>query len=232
MDAGLGADSLRAMGAPVTRGGPPTKYGYMRNQRELSERAEAPAGWGTDPDAFEAFYRANVDAVQRFVARRVSDRELAADLAADVFVAAIESAGSYRASRGAPVAWLFGIAQRVVASRLRRSGREAGATTRIQGRELLDVEDMARIDERLAAQDCARRLYLAMDRLPEGERALLELVALDELSLSEAAVALGIRPVAARVRLHRARRRMTDQLTGSRADALPYQLSQSKRRPA
>src|SRR5206468_1886418 len=42
----------------------------------------------------------------------------AADLTADVFVAVIESAGSYRRSRGEPVAWLFGIARNVVADGL------------------------------------------------------------------------------------------------------------------
>ena len=47
---------------------------------------------GRDPTAFEAFYRANVEAVQRFIARRVNDPHLAADLTADVFLAVIEEA--------------------------------------------------------------------------------------------------------------------------------------------
>jgi RNA polymerase sigma factor (sigma-70 family) len=51
-----------------------------------------------------------------------------------------------------------------------------------------------------------------MDRLPAAERAVLELVALDELSLAEAADAAGVRPVTARVRLHRARRKLRDEL--------------------
>ncbi|MDX6227012.1 MAG: hypothetical protein QOI76_402, partial [Frankiales bacterium] len=42
-----------------------------------------------DPDAFEAFYREHVEAVQRFISRRVRDPHLAADLTADVFLAAI-----------------------------------------------------------------------------------------------------------------------------------------------
>jgi DNA-directed RNA polymerase specialized sigma24 family protein len=58
----------------------------------------------SDPDAFERFYRQHVEAVQRFVARRVDDPYLPADLTADVFVAVIDSAGSYRPSRGEPVA--------------------------------------------------------------------------------------------------------------------------------
>ena len=132
-------------------------------------------GWGTDPDAFEAFYREHVDAIERFVARRVGDRDLAADLTADVFFAAIESAESYEPRRGAPGAWLFGIAQFVVASRLRRTGRESRANARIQGRELLDLDDMARINDRLVAEEQSRRLYRAMDGLPEGERAVSSL---------------------------------------------------------
>jgi RNA polymerase sigma-70 factor (ECF subfamily) len=60
---------------------------------------------GRDPDAFEAFYRQHVDGVQRFVARRVGDRDMAADLTADIFVAAIESADRYRPARGSAGAW-------------------------------------------------------------------------------------------------------------------------------
>src|ERR1700734_881800 len=63
---------------------------------------------GRDPDAFAAFYRAHLQAVQGFVARRVSDPHLAADLTADVFIAAIDSADRYRPERGAAEAWLMG----------------------------------------------------------------------------------------------------------------------------
>ena len=40
----------------------------------------------TDPDAFEVFYREHLETVQRFVARRVADPQLAADLTAEVFL--------------------------------------------------------------------------------------------------------------------------------------------------
>lgn len=170
------------------------------------------ARWSVDPDAFEAFYREHVDAIERFIARRVDDRALAADLTADVFLAAIESAGRYDPSRGASIAWLFGIARLVVASRLRHEGRQRQAIAKLRARDLLDDDDAARIDDHLAAAAQSRRLYAAMDRLPDGERAVLELVALDELSIAEAAAALGIRSPTARVRLHRARKRLTNRL--------------------
>jgi RNA polymerase sigma-70 factor (ECF subfamily) len=158
-----------------------------------------------DPDAFEAFYREHVEGVQRFVARRVADPYLAADLTADVFVAAIDAAGGYRRDRGTPVAWLFGVARIVVAAEHRRAGRERRANARVEGRRLLAEEDLERLQERIDAASQSRALFAAVAELPEGERAVLELIALDDLSVGEAAAVLGVRPVTARVRLHRAR---------------------------
>ena len=159
-----------------------------------------------DPDAFEGFYREHLDAVQRFVARRVHDPYLAADLTAYVFLAAIDSAHTYRPTRGEPVGWLYGLARNVVAAEHRRSARERRAVSRIPASaDLVDPDDLARLNERIDAEAEARRLYLAMDRLSAGERAVLELVALEGLTLREAASVLDIRPVTARVRLHRTR---------------------------
>jgi len=80
-----------------------------------------------EPAAFEAFYRAHVEAVQRFVVRRVADPHLAADLTAEVFLAAIDAAPAYKPGRGTPAAWLFGIARHVVCDERRRAARERRA---------------------------------------------------------------------------------------------------------
>jgi RNA polymerase sigma factor (sigma-70 family) len=166
----------------------------------------------SDPDAFERFYREHVEAVQRFVARRVADPYLAADLTADVFIAVIESAGSYRRSRGEPAAWLYGIARNVVADERRRNAREQRLAVRVRGRELVDEDDLAAMHNRIDREAGSRQLYEELSRLSAGERAVLELVAVDGLSVGEAGHALGIGAVAARVRLHRARRRMRRRL--------------------
>jgi RNA polymerase sigma-70 factor, ECF subfamily len=178
-----------------------------------------------DPEIFEAFYREHVEAVQRFVVRRVADPHLAADLTAEVFLAAIDAAPSYRARRGEPAAWLFGIARNVVSSELRRAARERRAHARIEGRRLLDPDDVTRMQERIDAAARARGLYAALDALPDGERAVFELTALDDLSPSQAAGALGIRPVTARVRLHRARTALRRRLTEDdiRAETRPME---------
>lgn len=159
----------------------------------------------TDPDALEAFYRRHIADLGRFLARRVADPHTAADLAAEVFLQAIAAAGRYRGGPGGERGWLFGIARNLAAGAARRSARERDKAGRISGRRLLDADDIARAEERIDAARRAAALGPNLAALPDGERAVLELVAYDGLTVAEAAAALGIRPGTARVRLHRAR---------------------------
>jgi RNA polymerase sigma factor (sigma-70 family) len=182
---------------------------------------------GHDPAAFEAFYRAHVEAVQRFVARRVDSPSLAADLTAEIFLAVIASADGYDPRRGSAVGWLYGVARITVASELRRAARDARANARIQGRRLLADDDIERMQERIDAGAEARALFAAVELLPEGERAVLELVALDDLSVTEAAAVLHLRPVTARVRLHRARRAVRAALAAGESPVLSEPLEVS-----
>lgn len=174
--------------------------------------ATDPSAIGLDPEAFEVFYRRHVEEVHRFIARRVGDPHTAADLTADVFMAVIEASASYRPDRGTPIAWVFGVARNVIADRERSVARELRAVSRITGRALLDPPSLARVEERLDAARDARALYAVLSTLPDDDRGLLELVALDGISPTDAARVLGVKPVTARVRLHRARRQVITQL--------------------
>lgn len=167
-----------------------------RNQAEIA----------TDPVAFEAFYRRHVDAITRFLARRVDDPHTVADLVAEVFVAVLDSAHTYRAGLGSEIAWLYGVARNTLSAERRRAFKESRLADRVSGRRLVDSDDLVRLEERIDAESDARRAFQAMAGLPEGERAVMELVAIDQLTVAEAAQALGIRQGTARVRLHRARR--------------------------
>jgi RNA polymerase sigma-70 factor, ECF subfamily len=194
---------------------PPSSLSHRLALVSVRERGVGPEQlrWiATDPEIFEAFYREHVEGVQGFIARRVGDRDRAADLTAEVFLAAIGAAHRYRPARGAPKPWLYGIARTVVAIDRRRLGRELAREDRLRASTLLDEDDTARIEARIEAAAMVRHLYETMDRLAEAERAILELVAIDELSLTEAAAAAGVRPVTARVRLHRARRKLRVEL--------------------
>jgi RNA polymerase sigma factor (sigma-70 family) len=173
-----------------------------------------------DPTAFEAFYRRHVVAVSRFLARRATDPQLVADLTAEVFHEVIRSAHGYRAGRGSELAWLYGIARNVLASDRRREALRLRAEQGAAGLRPLDDDDIARLEERIDAEGKARRLRQALSSLPDDERAVVELVAVDGLSLKDAALALGIRPGTARVRMYRARRAAQDALAAAE-DPLP-----------
>ncbi|WP_340538504.1 RNA polymerase sigma factor [Nocardioides sp. GXZ039] len=200
------------------------------NEHDASDgRPEAPAApdvtaIGRDPDAFEAFYREHLETVGRFVARRVDDPHLAADLTADVFLAAIAASDGYRSDLGRPVAWLIGIARNVVADHVRRRFREHDATRRIAGRRLLDADSITRIEERIDAERELRAVYAVLGDLPDKDRRLFELVALDGLSITDAASVLGVKPATARVRLHRSRARV--QRLMSEAAPAPFQIQE------
>jgi RNA polymerase sigma factor (sigma-70 family) len=122
-----------------------------------------------------------------------------------VFVAVLDSAGTYRPGRGSQRGWLYGVARNTLSAERRRAARQRRLATRIGGRRLLDADDIARMEDRIDAERPARHAIQAMAALPDTERAVLELVAIDQLSIGEAAAALGIRQGTARVRLHRAR---------------------------
>jgi RNA polymerase sigma factor (sigma-70 family) len=82
------------------------------------------------------------------------------------------------------------------------------AVGRIDGKELLDDDATDRIVARIDSQRAAREVYRSLAALPERQRAVVELVAVDGLSLTEAAAALGISAGNARVNYHRARQRL------------------------
>ena len=164
------------------------------------------------PGFLPEFYRRHVAKVTGVGVRRFSTPEDVADFVANVFLEVLRSAGSYDPRRGDAVAWLYGLAGNVAAGMRRQQRRSTDAEHRLAGRSLLDADDYARVEERIDAASALRRAYEAMQQLPDQDRRLLELVAVDGLSTGEAANALGITAVATRVRLVRARARLRARL--------------------
>lgn len=173
-----------------------------------SQHLDGQPGFVSSPEAFEEFYREQLPLVRVYLARRLDDPQLAADLTAEVFCRAIQRAHSYRQDLGPPRAWLIGIARNVLADQLRHRTRE-GLAMRRAGMDLsLDEDSAQRIVDRIAAERDARALLASIAELSEPLRHVVELVAVDGVSIAEAAAVLGIRPATARVRYHRARREL------------------------
>ena len=64
-----------------------------------------------EPEAFAAFYDRYAEAVFAFLLTRTRRRDLAADLTAETFAAALAAASRYRGSAPTAAPWLFGIAR-------------------------------------------------------------------------------------------------------------------------
>lgn len=148
---------------------------------------------------FELLYRSTATDLFGYVRRRTSGD--AEDLVAEVYAIAWRR----RADLPAPMlrrAWLFGVARMLLA-----------ADGRVHGAHLEAVRDLGRnatggaeaLSDDQENGDRAAVVRRAMARLSPQEQEVLRLVEWERLTPAELAVALGLRPGTARVRLHRAR---------------------------
>src|SRR3954470_24590879 len=92
-----------------------------------------------DRAAFGAFYERTERAVLGFFGAATRSADLAADLTAETFAAALSSVGRFDARRGSGRVWLFGIARHVLAQSARRGKVDSEARRRL-GLEVLVVE--------------------------------------------------------------------------------------------
>jgi len=128
-------------------------------ERELVSRAQT-----RDSAAFAELYDLHYRRVYTYVYYRVSNQELAEDLAADVFVRGWQAIGSFD-YRGVPLAaWLLRIARNRVIDHFRRSGsRETVELEEHQPDTAIDP--VSEVENRLLQEDLARLLkHLTADQ--------------------------------------------------------------------
>jgi RNA polymerase sigma factor (sigma-70 family) len=167
---------------------------------------------------FGGLYRDQGRAILGYALRRVEEPEDAADVVAETFLVAWRRLDEVPIDARARL-WLFGVARRVIANRHRAERRR----TRL-GERLAESLRAELATQPAPAGEAAEALR-AMRELGDDDRELLLLVSWEELSPAEAAKVLGISSLAARSRLHRARRRLRILLeqresTGSRGPEL------------
>ena len=177
------------------------------SEKTAARPAAAAAGEGASAE-FERLYRANVEAVMAYFARRSRDPQVVADLTADTFVAAITSFESFDPGRGTARAWVFGIARRVYASYCETYSQHQHRLQRLAGRRELDPDQVEELLNRIDAERACRDMLAELAALPEKDRAAIELVDIAGLRPQEAASALGLAPGTVRMRLLRARARL------------------------
>lgn len=160
-----------------------------------------------DAVAFEGFYRRYVRRVAAFTARRCSSAEDVADVVAQTFVRLLDAAQRYDPARADPGPFVLGIAANVIRDLHRRHTRQRALVARLTGPDLLDADDIERVEAALDAGRTAGRLADALAAVPPGEQDMLRLVA-EGRTPGQAAEELGISPGAGWTRLSRARRRL------------------------
>ena len=147
-------------------------------------------------ERFESLYRRTFPRVYAYVASMLHDRSAAEEVTAQAFERAFRKRSSYRAGRGSPEAWLFGIARHAALDELRRLKRRATEV------EIGGPEDHS---EDVVLRETVRS---ALETLDGRERDLLALKYKAGLSNGEIARVLSIRESNVGTRLHRAMERL------------------------
>jgi RNA polymerase sigma-70 factor (ECF subfamily) len=151
---------------------------------------------------FRLLFREAYPALKRYVAYRGVSKADADDLVAATMEVAWRRMDQVPAED--PLPWLYGVARNLLRNH-RRSLRRAST---LASRLPISPPVAAPGDEEVSVD----ALLAALSGLGEDDQEVLLLVAWDGLSPSQAAVVLGCTPVAARSRLHRARRRLATEL--------------------
>ena len=122
-----------------------------------------------------------------------------------------------------PLPWCYGVARRCLANAQRAGRRQLRLIEKLAWHQQVhSSEEPALIDRDLAA---------ALQSLSDSDREVVRLWAWEELQPREMAVVLGITANAASIRLHRARRKLSDILQRKTPDDCGQEQFKDRRQP-
>jgi RNA polymerase sigma-70 factor, ECF subfamily len=177
-----------------------------------------------EPERFAAIFERYFGQIHQYLARRIG-RKTADDLAAEVFVIAFAQRDRYDLERDCARPWLYGIATNLAGSHRRQEQRRYRALARLDIR-LVSPSDEDAVADRVSASAAGPALARALAALDRGDRDVLLLVALADLSYPEVARSLGIPYGTVCSRLNRARKRLRESLGGDRDVGNPEGMTQ------
>jgi RNA polymerase sigma-70 factor, ECF subfamily len=149
----------------------------------------------------ERLYSEHGRAVLAYAIRRAADEQDAADVVAETFLVAWRRLNEVPRGEQA-LMWLYGVARRVLANQ-RRGERRRQRLAEQLGRELVPA-----LQAVAPPADVPQPILAALASLGSDDREIVLLAAWEELSPGQIAAVLGISQIAARSRLHRARKRL------------------------
>jgi RNA polymerase sigma-70 factor, ECF subfamily len=165
-------------------------------------------------DAFAQLYRANVQAIYRYIYHRVNDVHLAEDLTGDVFTRALKSMATYR-DQGKPfVAWLYRIAHARVVDYYRMSDRRPPESD-VEAEPIAVSTDM---DQALLRRQAAKVLREAISALTDEQQQVIILRFIEGQRIETVAEIMGKNANAIKALQHRALRSLAGRLERSGFD--------------
>lgn len=171
----------------------------MRGQEDHSEALSRELAQAR----FVELYEENARDLLAYAQRRIPVAEDAADLVAETFLVAWRRLGEVPRGDRARL-WLYGVARHTLSNQRRGELRRARLAERLRSELTAAALSAPPADVR------DTQVLRALATLDEEDRELLLLAGWEELAPREVARVLGISTVAARSRLHRARRRLRE----------------------
>jgi RNA polymerase sigma-70 factor (ECF subfamily) len=176
-------------------------------------------------DGFSAAYDSYAPVILRYAQRRLPGQDGAWDVVTETFTAAWRH-WHRRPGQGELLPWLYAIAGNAVRGQWRATERRRRLVARLA--------ESGAPDHAADPADgvvLGRSIEDALARLPEADQEVLRLIAWEgQTDARSLGLALGLSPVAARSRVHRARRRLRAVLDG--AEATPREPPAASGRPA
>lgn len=182
---------------------PLARQGPLRAQHDAAVLAEL----------YEQYY----ERVAWYITARVSNRDLAEDLAGDVFLRCVESIGAFE-QRGVPMqAWLFRVAHNIVIDHYRRSGRRQATALDEADEQAGRSDPPGEVEQKLLME----RVYAAIGRLNASQQEVVSLRFIAGLSSEETGQVMGRTNGAVR-ELQRTALKALRGILGTDVDRVPF----------
>lgn len=198
----------------------PTDVPTTDSSERLSE-SELEALRNRNPRAVRRHVYGNKEYLRSVLRRYTTDDETARDLVQETFFQALRSLPEFR-GESKLTTWLYSIAKNVALARYRKDKRRRPLEEQTLTRVAAGEEEAGRASghvtwnpaEQAERSEKTSMVHEALNELSENYREIIELRDLKELSTEEVAEHLGLTRVNVRVRLHRARQKLQDVLSG------------------
>ncbi len=163
--------------------------------------------------AMQSLFARHQTRVFRFIMRIVRNEARAEELVNEVFLAIWQQASKYEGS-AQPSTWMLSIAHNKAVSSLRRRREEPADEFAVE--QMVDEADNA--ETLLQKDDKSAILRRCIDKLPEEQRLVMDLVYYQEQSVRETSLVLGVPENTVKTRMFYARRKLAELLTAAGVD--------------